>query len=378
MTLPADVPTESAPSNAGDPGSPASSGGLYARLGLRRDSGFELDASLTIEPGTTTALLGPNGAGKSTVVDTLAGMLAIDAGRIELGGRCLDDPDQDVFVAPEDRRIGVVFQRYLLFDHMSVADNVAFGPRSRGLGRRAAAERSRHWLEAVGLAALAERRPPELSGGQAQRVALARALATDPELLLLDEPLAAVDVDARSELRRLLSSHLETFTGPRLVITHDPAEAFLLADTIVVMEHGCITQVGSSEEIRRRPATGYVAALAGTNLVTGTNQGGRLTLDDHPLILQTSDAHTSGRVAITIHPNAVSLHPDQPHGSPRNTWLTEVATVEPLGETTRIMLGDPLPIGVDITPAATAALALSAGTPIWASVKATEITVHPA
>ncbi len=375
--MPADVPTERAVRKPDDSGSGASAGGLSARLGLRRNGGFELDVALTIEPGTTTALLGPNGAGKSTVVDTLAGMVAIETGRIELGGRCLDDPERRVFVAPEDRRIGVVFQRYLLFDHMSVADNVAFGPRSRRLGRRVAAERSRHWMEAVGIDGLAERRPPELSGGQAQRVALARALATDPELLLLDEPLAAVDIDARSGLRRLLMAHLETFAGPRLVITHDPAEAFLLADTIVVMEHGRITQVGSSEDIRRRPATGYVAALAGTNLLIGTNDGGRLTLNDHPLTLQTSDAHTSGPVAITIHPNAVSLHPDQPHGSPRNTWLTEVAAVEELGETTRIMLGDPLPIGVDITPAATAALALSVGSPIWASVKATEITVHP-
>jgi molybdate transport system ATP-binding protein len=354
------------------------SAGLESRIVVQRGDDFTLDIELDIEPGTTAALLGPNGAGKSTTVEALAGLLPLDAGRIVLAGRPLDEPGTDLFVPPENRRVGVVFQQYLLFEHLTVMDNVAFGPASAGRSRRDARQAARRWIDALQLGELAQRRPRELSGGQAQRVAVARALATEPELLLLDEPLAAFDVGTRNQLRRTLVGHLVGFSGPRLLITHDPTDAFLLADRIHILEAGCITQVGTSDDIRRRPATPYVAALAGTNLLIGTNHNGTLTLDDHPQALQTSDTHTSGPVLITIHPTAVALHSDEPHGSPRNSWFTTIATVEPLGDTTRVTLGDPLPLGVDITPAATAALHLVPGADVWASVKATEISVNPA
>jgi len=352
--------------------------GLDAHLVTARGDDFTLDIQLSIAPGETLALLGPNGAGKSTTVDALAGIVPLRAGHLKLAGRSLDVPAQDHFSPPEDRSIGVVFQDYLLFDHLSVLENVMFGPLASGLRKQTARTVAGRWVKALDLGALAHRRAGQLSGGQAQRVALARALATEPDLLLLDEALAALDVRTRSELRQVLSRHLADFDGPRLLITHDPTDAFLLADRIAVLEGGRIIQVGSSEDIRRRPATPYVAALAGTNLLRGMNSNGSLSLDDYAHRLQTANTSVKGPVLITIHPTAIALHPTQPSGSPRNSWRTTVATVEPLGDTTRITLADPLALGVDITPAATAALKLSPGTPIWASIKATEIAVSPA
>lgn len=352
--------------------------GLHARLGVRRGDAFDLDITIDIEPGTTLALLGPNGAGKSTTVELLSGLLPLDEGNITLAHRRLDDPAGGVFVPAEQRNIGVVFQQYLLFEHMSAIDNVAFAASSAGHRRRAARDIARPWLRALQLDEFAERRPSELSGGQAQRVALARALAMEPDLLLLDEPLAALDVAIRSELRRTLAEQLASFAGPRLIITHDPTDAILVADYIQVIEGGRVTQIGTPDSIRRRPATPYVAALAGTNLMTGTNQVGTLTLDGRRRTLQTSNTSTSGPVLVTIHPNAIALHVEQPSGSPRNTWATTVATVEPLGDTTRVTLADPLPLGVDITPGATAALGIVPGVDVWASVKATEVMVVPA
>lgn len=353
--------------------------GLSARIVVCRSDTFTLDIELVIEPGTTAALLGPNGSGKSTTVDALAGILPLDEGRIELAGRVLDDPETGSFVSSEDRLLGVVFQQGLLFGHLDVTANIAFGPRSAGISRKQADAIARRWIDALSLDDLADRRPGDLSGGQAQRVALARALAVSPLLLMLDEPLSALDIATRTKLRRTLAAHLDHYEGPRLLITHDPADAFLLADRIHIIEDGVITQAGSVEDIRRRPATPYVAALAGLNLLAGTNDGGTVTLDEHSgHALQSADRTTAGPVLVTIHPNAVALHAEQPHGSPRNAWRSTVVTVEPLGDITRITLAEPLPLNVDVTPAATAALGLTPGTDVWASVKATEVNLNPA
>ena len=355
-----------------------SGSGLRARIVVHRSEQFDLDLDLAIDPGTTAALLGPNGAGKSTCVDALAGTLPLVGGRIELDGRVLDDPAAGVFVPPEARGVGVVFQQYLLFEHLDVLDNIAFGPVAGGKSRREARAVAKRLVDTFDLGSLIGHRPGRLSGGEAQQVALARALATAPELLLLDEPLAALDVATRANLRRVLASHLADFAGPRLLITHDPADAFLLADRIHVLEGGRITQSGSPAEVRGRPATPYVAALAGLNLLTGTNAGGVLTLDDHDHTLQSADTHTTGPVLITIHPNAIALHSTEPHGSPRNSWSTGIATIEPLGEITRVMLEGPVPLCADVTPAAVASMGLVAGSRIWVSIKATEVEINPA
>ena len=199
---------------------------------------FRLDVELTTKSGETVAVLGPNGSGKTTLFRCLAGLLPIDGGRIELDGEPLDDPAHDVFVRPERRPVAVVFQDYLLFPNLTALENVAFGLRARGVAKAEARARATAWLERVGLADHAHHRPRALSGGQAQRVALARALATEPRLLLLDEPLAALDAGTRGDVRRDLRRHLATFDGVRLLVTHDPVDAYALADRVVILEAG--------------------------------------------------------------------------------------------------------------------------------------------
>ncbi len=348
--------------------------GLDAHLVAGRDNGFTLDVPLEIAPGHTVALLGPNGAGKSTVVSLLAGLLPLDAGRISLDGRTLDDPTGNVFVPPEERGIGVVFQDYVLFPHLTVTENVAFGLRSRKVPRGEAAERATEWLQRVDLAGMGDRKPPDLSGGQAQRVALARALIAEPRLLLLDEPLAALDATTRVELRRTLDDHLGHFPGPRLLITHDPTEAFLLADQIHVMEDGVVTQVGTADDIRLRPRTPYIADLAGSNLVAGTASDGIVTTATHDL--HVGDTRIAGPVLATIHPRAISIHRHQPEGSPRNTWETVVTRIEHYGDRVRLQTGDPLALTAEITPNAVEALRLAEDAVVWVSIKATEIGVE--
>ena len=341
---------------------------------IRRVGSFDLDVSLRISPGETVALLGPNGAGKSTVVAAISGS-DFDGDttgtNIALGGRRFEHSTD--FMPPEARGIGVVFQDALLFEHMTVLDNVAFADRSRGSSRRASRQAARGWLDRLDLDALAVRHPSALSGGQAQRVAIARALASMPDLLLLDEPLSALDVETRSDIRRVLREHLQDFEGPRLLVTHDPADAFLLADRLDVIEEGRITQSGTPDEIRRSPATPYVAALAGTNLFSGTAAGGTVHLGTHAHAFTIADTSLVGPVLVTIHPTAISLHPDRPSGSQRNVWPTAIDLIESMGDTVRVTLAAPVPIAVDVTPDAVASLALAPGAAVWAAVKATEI-----
>jgi molybdate transport system ATP-binding protein len=357
-----------------------STNGLTARVRLDR-SGFSIDAEIEVDAGRTAALLGPNGAGKSSVIGAIAGLIDLPAGSevsVTLGGRVLEDTPTRTWVPPEARRVGVVFQEHRLFGHMSVLDNVAFGPRSAGSRTADARRVAAHWIELLGVAALSGRRPDELSGGEAQKVAIARSLAADPAALLLDEPLAALDVTTRSDVRRVLREQLDTFDGPRLLVTHDPSDAFLLADVLFVIENGRITQRGTPDEIRSSPATPYVAALAGTNLYAGAAAAGSVLLTDHDHAFTITDSAMTGPVLLTVHPTAVSLHPERPSGSARNTWHTTVELIEPLGDIVRITLGAPVPMAVDVTPGAVSSLRLQPTSPIWAAVKATEIAVSPA
>ncbi len=348
-------------------------GGLSADIRLRRSESFQLTLSLEIEPGRTSALLGPNGAGKSTAVAALAGLVPIDSGRIELDGVVLDG--DGLFVPAESRRIGVVFQDYLLFGHLSVLDNVGFGLRSRGLPRDESRQRARDWLGRTGLSGMEDRRPADLSGGQAQRVALARALVTEPDLLLLDEPLAALDVTTRTSLRHALAEHLSEFAGPRLLITHDPTEAFLLADDVHIIEDGSITQVGTPDDILLRPRTAYAADLAGSNLLAGVATGGMVEAGGRQVHI--ADDGISGRVLLTIHPTAISVHMDKPEGSPRNSWATTVERVEHLGSRTRLRTAAPVPLTVEVTEGSRGELGIGQGSRVWVAFKATEVGVEP-
>ena len=231
---------------------------VAARLKLARGA-FTLDLELAVTVGRTLALLGPNGAGKSTALGMLAGTVDLDSGSIIVGGRVLDD--DSTHVETEHRRVGVMFQDYLLFPHLSVLENVAFGARSTGVPRAAARGAALEWLDRLGIADLASSRPPQLSGGQAQRVALGRALASDPELLLLDEPLAALDVEIREEVRAELGRHIREWGGPTIVVTHLFDDVVALADDVVVIERGRVTQRATVRDLVQAPATSYVSRL---------------------------------------------------------------------------------------------------------------------
>ncbi|WP_447008135.1 ABC transporter ATP-binding protein [Saccharothrix isguenensis] len=346
---------------------------LHAHLEVTR-GGFRLDAELAVEPGEVVALLGPNGAGKTTALRALAGLLPLTGGHIRLGAETWDAPP-DAFRPPERRPIGVVFQDYLLFAHMSALENVAFGLRARGVGRAAAREEATRRLDRVGLSAHAGARPRTLSGGQAQRVALARALATGPELLLLDEPLAALDAATRLHVRAELGRHLRDYPGHTLLVTHDPLDAMVLADRLVVLEHGRIVQQGTPTEVARRPRTDYVADLVGLNLYRGTAQGTTVSLDAGGTL--TVAVPATGPVHVVFPPTAVSLHPDHPTGSPRNAWRVTVAGIEQHAHTTRVRLDGVPPVLADITTATVADLRLQPGDALWAAVKATEAHAYP-
>ena len=335
---------------------------------------LDLDVALTGAAGEVVALVGPNGAGKTTVLRVLAGLVPLDAGRVVLDGRVLDDPVAGTWVPTERRPIGYVFQDYLLFPHLSARDNVAFGLRSRGAPRAEARRRAGEWLERVGLAELAGAKPRALSGGQAQRVALARALATEPRLLLLDEPLSALDAQTRVQTRRELRRTLAGFGGTRLLVTHDPVEAMVLADRLVVVEEGRVVQTGAPVDVSRHPRSDYVAELVGLNLFRGLAAGVSVRLAPG-FDLRTATT-ASGDVFVAVRPNAVALHTEPPGGSPRNVWAGVVEAIERRGEQVRVRVAGPVPLVAEVTPAAVADLGLDAGAPVWVAIKATDTTVY--
>jgi len=350
---------------------------LQAEIALRLGT-LALDAGLAVDDGEVVCLLGPNGAGKTTLLRALAGLSRIDRGRVMLDGEVLDDPGAGRHVPPEHRRIGVMFQEYLLFPHLSALENVAFGLRARGVARHEARRRAAGWLERVGLAGQQGARPRALSGGQAQRVALARALVMEPRLLLLDEPLAALDAGARAALRRDLRRHLSSYDGSCLIVTHDPLEAMTLAERLVVIEDGAVTQTGSPEQVRAHPRSRYVAELVGLNLFRGALDGSAVVLPSGERIVTAEHDLAFREVFAVIHPRVVALYRERPEGSPRNVWPGVAEGLEVDGDRVRVQVSGAVPLMAEVTPAAVAALRLDDGGPLWASVKATEVDVYPA
>ena len=332
-----------------------------------------LDVSFDVPTGRTVALLGPNGAGKSTLLACLAGLLRPDSGQVSLEGRVLQATDPAVWIPPHHRGVALLAQEPRLFPHLSVIDNIAFGPRSSGMPRRQARAVAGEWLGEVGLLELADRRPRELSGGQAQRVAVARALATDPKLLLLDEPLSSLDVETGPAVRQLLRRVLVDRTT--VLVTHDILDVILLADDVAIVESGRIVERGQTAHVLTRPTSDFAARSAGLNLVRGTVQGSAVCSDGGLRVEGLSEEPlTEGRRAVAVFsPSAVSVYREAPAGSPRNTITAWVTELEPRGHQIRVRTEQ---LAADVTPAAVAELNLSPGTPVVLSVKASEVAVY--
>jgi molybdate transport system ATP-binding protein len=348
--------------------------GLQARILLSRGP-IRLDVPLTAEPGEIIAVLGPNGGGKTTAILALAGVLPLLDGHVTIGGQDWERPGRTRLL-PERRDVGLMLADPLLFPHLRAVDNVAYGPRSRGIPRSAARARAAEELTRVGLKDHLGARPAELSSGQAARVALARALATDPELLLLDEPLSALDPDTRARTRSDLAHRLASYDGITVIVTHDPLDALTLADRLVFVEEGSVSQVGTPAEVLREPRTPYVATVVGLNLYAAQSDSrGALTLAGGA-VLQTSDP-TGGEVWATVSPHAVVLHRTMPEGSARNAWPMRVTDVTLQGQSARVGLTGPLPLIAEVTLASVAELSIRVGADLWASVKATEVETYP-
>ncbi|MBF6176093.1 sulfate/molybdate ABC transporter ATP-binding protein [Nocardia blacklockiae] len=389
-----------------------SSAGLEVSV---RVAGRGLDVELCVAPGEVLAVLGPNGAGKSTVLDVVAGLVVPDDGFVRLGGQVLTDVEAGVVVPPHRRGISLLAQDPLLFPHLTAAANVAFGPRSRN-GRTRAAAVASEWLRAVDAAGLADRRPGELSGGQAQRVALARALAVEPRVLLLDEPMAALDVTAapamRTLLRRVLREQRNTPSPSTILVTHDLVDALTLADRVVVLEAGRVVEQGPVADVLSRPRSAFAARIAGANLLLGTaveadssaaphgepdhaaseHAGPVLVSTDHPPTQAvrcgtdlvhgrgTDDWHPGLPAAAVFSPSAVAVYRDPPIGSPRNVFRARIAELTDRGGIIRVQAeertdGSP-GLSADLTPAAAAELGLAPGLEVYFAIKATEVRVY--
>nr|WP_308268039.1 ABC transporter ATP-binding protein [Yinghuangia soli] len=335
-----------------------------------------ITAELAVSAGEVVAVVGPNGAGKSTLLRALAGLPGPARAAVAIDGRDVGT------LPPHLRRIGYVPQDGALFPHLTAARNVAYGLRGRGLSRAGARESAREWLDRLGLAGLAGRRPGQLSGGQQQRVALARALAPEPRLLLLDEPLAALDVETRASVRHTLRAHLGPYDGACLIVTHDPVDALSLADRMLVVESGTVVQDASPAEVTRAPRSAWVARMLGLNAYTGVSGPDGVHLADGRVIASADDV-PAGPVLVTVHPDHVTLHREPPAGSERNVWAGTVAEVTGTGTRLRITVrpsAGPGPgpgagpdLVAEVTAQAAAELALGEGLPVWAGVKATAV-----
>jgi molybdate transport system ATP-binding protein len=344
----------------------------------------EVDVEFGAAAGEVLAILGPNGAGKSTALHVIAGLVRAEPAMVRLGDRMLTDTAAGVFVPTHDRKVGMLLQDALLFPHLSVAANVAFAPRSRRRRRRREARAAAaHWLSQVDAADLADRMPKHLSGGQAQRVALARALAAEPDVLLLDEPLAGLDVSTASSMRKLLRHTLTENGRSAVLITHDVLDVLTLADRVLIIESGRIVETGDAATVLAAPRSHFGARLAGVNLVSGiAGPDGALTT---PWGIAwhgnaAPDVVIGQRAVAIFTPSAVAVYRDKPHGSPRNTVEVVVAELDSRGPALRVR-ADEQPDGApglaaDITAESAAELRVAPGERVYFSVKAQEVTVH--
>ncbi|WP_291048988.1 ATP-binding cassette domain-containing protein [Herbiconiux sp.] len=399
----------------------ASPGPVFEIEAEVRARGFAV--SLAVQPGETVAVLGPNGAGKSTLLTLIAGLLRPDAGHARLGERVLFDvgaQHRSRWLPPHARGVSMLAQDALLFPHLSALDNVAFGPRSQGSSRASANARAAEWLERVGAEDLASRKPAQLSGGQAQRIAVARALASEPDLLLLDEPMAALDVSVAPALRRMLREVLADRTA--IIVTHDVLDAFTLADRVLVLEAGRVVEAGPTREVLDRPRTPFAAGLAALNLLVGVRDGDAVLTDgghrirvsglaapptesaldlgappENPAPASAPPSVPGARVGVSVRPSRVSVElPDgspasgstpgsvtalHPHSHPaatsdptRNVLRATITDLEPRGDLVRVRSAE---IAADVEPGLVADLDLAPGREVVFSFPADAALAYP-
>ena len=352
---------------------------LKIRIESRR-----VDLELNIAAGEVLAVLGPNGAGKSTVLHAIAGLLHPDDGTVRVGDRLLTDTSSRVDVATHERRVGLLMQDPLLFPHLSVAANVAFGPRSgKQLGRKASREAAFHWLDEVEATELADRMPRQLSGGQAQRVALARALAAEPDVLLLDEPMAGLDVAVATAMRQVLRRVLARDGRSALLVTHDLLDVVTLADRVVVIESGRIVEAGPATAILAAPRSQFGARFAGVNLVNGRLDGDTTLVTEWGTCwhgMADSSLATGSPAVAVFAPSAVAVYREEPHGSPRNTVPVVVAELDGRGPAVRVRSEeqpDGAPgLAADVTAESAAELRLAPGEQVYFVVKSQEVALY--
>jgi len=351
---------------------------LRAELGAAVGT-IELDVALEVPEGDCLALAGPSGAGKTTILRLLAGLAQPDRGRIECGGELWLGEDGASLPA-ERRRCGLVFQHYALFPHLTAAQNVAYG--LRDVPRAQRRTKALELLERFGAQHVADDRPRTLSGGERQRVALARALASEPKLLLLDEPLAALDPRTGARAARELGAFLREADIPTVLVTHDFGQAALLGDRVAVIDAGRIVQQGDAAELAAAPASGFVADFTGANVLSGIARAGeagltRIDLDGGGAVVSTEPAE--GRVAVSVYPWEVELEPPGANhaGSARNHVSATVTTVTVLGARVRVGLSAPQPLSAEITDASLNRLGLKPGASVTATWKAAATRLSP-
>lgn len=377
----------SKPNQLAAPTTPGSKIELVAKLPERSID----NAHLEVSPGQFLTLIGPNGCGKSTLCLMIAGLLRTQ-GYLKISDKTLDEPGwRGTFVSPGKRPVALLAQNPGIFTHMSVLDNVAFGPRCQGQGRRRARQRAWQELHAVGASHLAYRQGGELSGGQAARVALARALATSPQVLVLDEPMAALDVQARSQLRARLRERTRARAITVVMVSHDLVDIASLSDAVAVMDAGQLITQGPTAEVLSTPSTEFVATLTGASLLNGTlagdeatpqlklGKGVSLRLAQWPQANDDEPAWQVGAKAVAlINPDAIALYPQQPKGSPRNVIPVSVSSLDGDGAVVSLSLrlADEQRLRTRLTAAAIAELGIEVGTSLFAVIKATAITLE--
>ncbi len=339
-----------------------------------RERGF--DVSLDVGDGEVVAVLGPNGSGKSTALSLIAGLVRPDFGRASIDGRVLFEvggTGSSTWVPPHDRGVALLAQEPLLFPHLSALDNVAFGPRSTGCSRSEARTRASTWLTEVDAAEYADRKPSQLSGGQAQRIAVARALAAEPRLLLLDEPMSALDVSVAPAVRQMLRRVLQDRSA--VIVTHDVLDALLLAHRVVVIDGGRVVEEGPTAQVLARPRSAFAARIAGLNMVRGAFDGSGVSGSDgsHVEGLVDRPVARGDAVVAVFRPSAVGVYRVAPGGSPRNVMEVTITELEPFGDQVRVRTDR---LSADVTAAAVADLDLAPGTRVVFTVKASEVAIY--